>query len=102
MLQLTSPAAAVLREARAERGVPEHFGLRVQSARSEEKERGGVRLDFAESPSEGDEVGETEGMRVFVAPELAEPLADQTLDAQETAGGQKLFLREQTGDTWLP
>ncbi len=93
MLQITSRAAAVLVEERADRGVPDSFGLRVEQDHSDSTAR--LRLEFTESPIPGDEVGESEGMRMFVAPDIADALAEQTIDALDGSG---LVLREQ-GDT---
>jgi Fe-S cluster assembly iron-binding protein IscA len=91
MLQVTTRAAAVLNEERSHRGIPESFGLRVQQDRSDSTAR--LRLEFAATPVAGDEVGETAGVRVFVAPDIAEVLAGQAIDASEGSG---LVLREQS------
>jgi hypothetical protein len=98
MLQLTSRAAAMLRDERSERGIPDSFGLRVQ--RSEE--HAGLRLQFVDGPLDGDEVGATEGLGVFVAPEVADALASQTLDVHEAAGSAGLVLRDQNPDGAWP
>jgi Fe-S cluster assembly iron-binding protein IscA len=91
MLQVTSRAAAALNEERSVRGIPESFGLRVQQERS--NSTAGLRLEFAEAPVPGDEVSETEGVRVFVAPDIADVLAGQAIDASEGVG---LVLRDQS------
>ena len=90
MLQITSRAAAVLNEERTQRGIPESFGLRVQEERS--NSTSGLRLEFAAAPVPGDEVGETDGVQVFIAPEVADALAEQAID---TAEGN-LVLRDQS------
>ena len=94
MLQLTSAAAAQIAEARQSRGLPDSFGLRVFG---ESQPDGGISLGltFAEVPAEDDQVTEQEGTRLFVAPEVVEPLAAASLDAEETAEGVKLVLTQQ-------
>ena len=52
-------------------------------------------FDFVETPKDGDEVGEVEETRYFVAPEVAAPLADAVLDAEPTAEGPQLTLKRQ-------
>jgi Fe-S cluster assembly iron-binding protein IscA len=89
MLQITSRAAAVLSEERAQRGIPDSFGLRVQEERS--NSTGSLRLEFAAAPAPGDEVGETEGVQLFIAPEVADALSEQAIDAADGS----LVLRDQ-------
>lgn len=72
-----------LANARAQTGLPDHFGVRVFASVTPEA-RSTFQLDFVEGPEEGDQVGETEGTRFFVAPEVAEPLENALLDAEET------------------
>jgi Fe-S cluster assembly iron-binding protein IscA len=91
MLQITSRAALALNEQKSHRGIPDSFGLRVQQDRSDST--AGLRLEFTEAPVPGDEVGESEGVRVFVAPEVAEVLAGQAIDASEDS---RLLLRDQS------
>ena len=94
MLQLTHAAASQVAEARQAQGLPETAGLRLFG----EPRPGGelaLGLTFAEVPAEGDEVTEQEGTRMFIAPEVAEPLASAALDVQETADGAKLILKDQ-------
>ena len=94
MLQLTHAAANQIAEARQAQGLPETAGLRLFG----EPRPGGelaLGLTFAEVPAEGDEVTEQEGTRMFIAPEVAEPLASAALDVQETADGAKLILKDQ-------
>lgn len=96
MLQLTSAAAAQIAQARQSQGIPDEFGLRVFG---ESQAGGGISLGlaFAEVPAEDDQVTEQEGTRVFVAPEVVEPLATAALDAEETPEGVKLVLIQQGG-----
>ena len=94
MLQVTDRAAAVLKEARSLQGVPGNFGLRVKPPESDSKS--GIQLEFTEGPATGDEVGETNGLRLFVAREIAEPLAEQAIDTQDSTSGSNLVLRDQS------
>jgi hypothetical protein len=52
-------------------------------------------FDFVEEPEDGDEVGEVEQTRYFVAPEVAAPLADAILDTEPTTEGAQLTLKRQ-------
>lgn len=94
MLQLTSAAATQLAHARESQGLPDSFGLRVFG---EPQPGGGVSLGlaFAEVPAEDDQVTEQAGTRIFLAPEVVEPLATAALDVEETPEGVKLILTEQ-------
>ena len=94
MLQVTSAAATQLAQARESQGIPDTFGLRVFG---EPQPNGGISLGltFAEVPAEDDQVSEQEGTRIFVAPEVVEPLATAALDVEETPEGAQLILTEQ-------
>ena len=91
MLQVTSDAANVLAEAREAQELPEDYGVRV-FAHADESGQASLALAFAEQPSEGDQVTEQDGTEVYVAPELAEPLADSTLDVTDGPDGPELTL----------
>ena len=91
MLQITDRALAVLTEEKADRGVPDSFGLRVEQDRSDSTAR--LRLAFTEKPVVGDQVTECKGVRMFVSPDIADVLAEQTIDASEDAS---LVLRDQS------
>ena len=93
MLQVTARAATILKEARSQRGVPETFGLRVAQPTSNSQSP--VHLEFTEQPAPGDQVSEANGLRLFVAAEVAEPLDEQAIDAQGAEPGSDLVLREQ-------
>jgi Fe-S cluster assembly iron-binding protein IscA len=94
MLQLTHAAATQVALARESQGLPESFGLRVFG---EPEPGGGVSLSlaFAEEPAEDDQVSEQQGTRLFLAPEVVEPLAGAALDVQETPEGAQLVLTPQ-------
>jgi Fe-S cluster assembly iron-binding protein IscA len=96
MLQMTSAAAAVVKSARERQDISEHYGLRVALKRSGRD--AGIHLRFANDPLDGDQVIEIDGLRVFVADELAEALDRQLIDARsDTNGnGSGLVLRQQS------
>lgn len=94
MIELTTAGAAQVSALRRERGLPEAAGLRVfEQATSNGQTSFGVA--FAEGPAQGDEVSERDGVRVFVAPEVAAPLAGAALDAEQTPEGPRLVLTRQ-------
>ncbi len=93
MLQVTESAAATLADTRSRIGIPDHFGLRI--FRGQTDGRSAFAFDFVEEPQDGDEVGETQQTRYFVAPEVAGPLADAVLDAEPEAEGAELTLKRQ-------
>lgn len=92
MLTLTSSAADVVSAVKERENVPDGYGLRVFAQQGADGTS--VRLAFAEEPGSDDHVAESQGQRLFVSPELAEPLNDSVLDAQETAEGVGLVLRQ--------
>lgn len=97
MLQVTSAAMSTFEQARGNQDLPDHMGVRVFAQRDEAGEIG-IALGFAEQPEDGDQVTETDGTPVFVAPELAEPLADSVLDVQEGDDGVQVVLTDQSED----
>ncbi len=93
MLQVTARAATLLKEERSRQGIPDDFGLRVGRPTSDARDA--LELRFTPEPRRDDEVGETNGLRVFVAAEVAEPLAEQAIDTQSSESGSDLVLRDQ-------
>lgn len=91
MLQVSDSAVSVLQEARTNQEVPDSFGVRV-FAQADETGQAGLALAFAEEPAEGDHVTEQSGTEIYVAPELAEPLAESRLDVEDTPEGPQLAL----------
>ena len=94
MLQLTHAAATEVAQARESQGLPETFGLRIFGER---QTNGGLSLSlaFAEAPAQGDQVSEQEGTKLFLAPEVVEPLASAALDVQDSPEGVQLVLTAQ-------
>ena len=97
MLEITKSAAALLTELREGQEVPDSYGVRVfpEAAQPGEVTIG---LGFAEQPAAGDQVTEQDGMKVFVAPELAAPLEDAAIDVTQEDGAARLVFRPQ-GET---
>ncbi|MGH9198741.1 MAG: hypothetical protein ACRD1T_23805, partial [Acidimicrobiia bacterium] len=52
-----------------------------------------VRMAFVEDPESGDEVQEQHGTKLFIAPELSEPLSEAFIDAETNNGDTKLVLK---------
>lgn len=85
MLEVTSGAASTLAGARAEQGLPDHFGVRIYADTTASPDtRTTYQFGFVEEPGAYDQVAEAEGTRVFVAPEVADSLENALLDAGDT------------------
>lgn len=94
MLQVTPAAAEQIAETRRRQGVPDSFGVRIFG----ERQSGGdmnLSVVFAEVPAEDDAVSLQGDTRVFLAPDVAEPLAAAALDVEITPEGPQLVLTEQ-------
>ncbi len=94
MLQVSESAAEMLKQARSSQDLPESYGVRVFGEPGDNGQLE-VALAFTEAPEDGDEVTEQSGTTVYVAPEVAAPLADSTLDLEETSQGEGLVLKPQ-------
>jgi Fe-S cluster assembly iron-binding protein IscA len=92
MLQVTQPAAEVLSDVRSQQGVPDHFGVRVFAGQTNDGQQA-IGLGFAETPADGDAVAESEGVTLYVAPELAEPLEEAVIDVESQPDGDTLVFR---------
>lgn len=91
MLQITQQAAALLTEARAGAGAPDTFGVRF-FAETDTPAGTQIGLNFVPQPVEGDQVSKQEGLAVYVAPEVAEPLTAAVVDAKPVNGTPQLVL----------
>jgi Fe-S cluster assembly iron-binding protein IscA len=91
VLQVSDTAVSVLEEARTAQEVPETFGVRL-FAQTDDTGQAGLALAFAEEPADGDTVTQQHGTDIYVAPELAEPLATSMLDVEQTPEGPQLAL----------
>lgn len=97
MLQITHDAAQLLTELRRGQDLPEDHGLRVFAESTEPAGEITIGLGFADAPAQGDQVTEQEGIKLFVAPELAEPLTDAAIDVTKADdGASRLVFRPQT------
>ena len=101
MFHLTESAVLLLDATKQEQGIPRDYGIRVSGAATPAGEQG-VSIAFSEGPADGDVVDEQYGTRVFVAPDVADALADAELDASVAVSGDgsnpaKLVLRAGPG-----
>lgn len=96
MLQITDSAANVLQAERANQELPDSYGVRV-FANADENGQAALAVAFAQEPAEGDQVSVQSGTEIYVAPEVAEPLAESALDVEETPEGPRLALVPQDG-----
>ena len=94
MLQITPDAATFLSELRRDHDMPETYGLRVFPESTAPGEVS-IGLGFTDDPLDGDQVTEQDGLRVFVAPELAEPLDDAEIDVAGEDGVSRIVFRPQ-------
>ena len=101
MLEITHGAAALLTELREGQEVPEDYGLRVFPETTQPGEVT-IGLGFTDQPAAGDQVAEQEGMKVFVAQELAAPLEDAAIDVTKENGTPQLFFRPKGEDGTAP
>jgi len=94
VLQITDGAATFLSELRRGQDVPETYGLRIYPESTEQDEVT-VALGFTDEPAAGDHVTEHDGLRVFVAPELAAPLDEAAIDVTADEEAPRLVFRPQ-------
>jgi Fe-S cluster assembly iron-binding protein IscA len=93
VLEITPDAATLLNEIRRGQEVPEDYGLRV-FPESADPGQLTIGLGFTDEPAPGDQVTEQDGMRVFVAQELAAPLGDTAIDVTGAGNGaERLVFR---------
>jgi Fe-S cluster assembly iron-binding protein IscA len=93
MLKVTSEAAYVLKSAREGVTTPT-AGLRIKRSDHPNDPWDGFKIGFQQEPDATDQVFEQDGLRVFVAVEVAEELANRTLDVDATSHGAELVFRE--------
>jgi Fe-S cluster assembly iron-binding protein IscA len=98
VLEITQGAAALLTELRKSQDVPDSYGVRVFPEATQPGEVT-IGLGFADAPAEGDQVTEQDGLKVFVAPELASPLEDAAIDVAQDNGASRLIFRPQESET---
>lgn len=86
MLTLTDQAQTVVRALTQDPEAPESAGLRISPGND------GLELLLVAEPVPGDALIDDGGVRVFVEPEAAQLLDEQTLDAQIDDGEVNFFL----------
>jgi iron-sulfur cluster assembly protein len=91
MLTVTENAQTAIRSLSEQAGLPASGGVRLAM----DENQGGVQLSLAPEPSDGDQVVEDAGARVFMPAETAALLDAQQLDAAATPDGTGFTLRSQ-------
>jgi Fe-S cluster assembly iron-binding protein IscA len=98
MLQVTDAAVSVLKSAILQesqsRDGERAMAIRIKSTATDDGRRA-LGLEAVRGPEPGDAPAESSDLDVFVAPELATPLDHSILDAQTTAEGSEILLRDQ-------
>ena len=87
MLAVTDNAAMAIRDITAAQEVPAGAGLRIAT----DVDGGSLTLSLAQEPSEGDQVVDSSGARIFLDSEAALILDDKALDAEVDAAGAVQF-----------
>lgn len=91
-MQLTQNAAAALESIRENEGVPEAHDTRLAAEQQPSGDLA-VRLEFVEETQDGDEMVEQSGTEVYLDSKLTQPLADSTMDIQQTDEGLAFVFR---------
>lgn len=89
MLALTDNATEVIRAIGRHPEAPENVGLRIARPPDGSEQ---LTVSTAVGPSEGDQVVEQEGARVFLEADAAQLLDDKVLDAHVDPDGAVQFL----------
>jgi Fe-S cluster assembly iron-binding protein IscA len=94
MLTLTKSAKEMVRDMVSAESAPEGSGLRIAAAHSED---GGpaLTLELATEPTEGDQVVDDDGTRVFLEPEAASLLDDKILTTERHDDHYHFSLEDQ-------
>lgn len=91
-MQLSENAAMALRAIRENEGIPEEHDTRLAADQQDSGDLA-VRLEFVEETHEDDGMAEQAGTEVYLDPKLAQPLADTTMDVQQTEEGLAFVFR---------
>jgi len=99
MLKLSPSAAMTLGQEMRRQQVPESYGVRISGRKTPDGEVG-LEISFAEEPATTDSVGEQHGTKLFVAQEVADPLASFALDVnaeptEDSSTPAQLVIRPQ-------
>ena len=94
MLQITEAAAAVIKQVRTEKQLPDTAALRL--AEVPVPDGVGIGFTFTEAPEEGDEaISRGADITVYLSSELVGPLDNAVLEASPPEEGGGLELRAQ-------
>lgn len=92
MLTLTDNAVLVIRDLTTQQQVPDGAGLRIAT----DEQAGALTLALAEGPTQGDQVVDNAGARIFLDADVARLLDDKALDvAVDERGAVQFGLTEQ-------
>jgi Fe-S cluster assembly iron-binding protein IscA len=86
-MRVTPTAAAVLKETRSLIGAAPDVGVRLQRESESESDEFAVSLEFRAGCEPTDTTIDEDGLRIFVADDLADFLEGRTLDVEETSSG---------------
>jgi Fe-S cluster assembly iron-binding protein IscA len=92
MLQMTDRAADLLRNLRDDAQLPQTAGVRVYSETAPTGEPT-LSIGFTPEPMPSDLVSDHSGLRLFVAPDIAEPLSGAVMDVIAEDGESQLIFR---------
>lgn len=91
MLQITHAAVDLLNQIRQGADISDDAGVRVYPEQTSGDEVS-IGIGFINDPMPGDQVSEQEGLRLFVAPEIAGPLDTTMIDVTRTDGEAQLIF----------
>lgn len=92
MLVLTETAAELVKSVTSAQEAPDGTGLRIMATAPDPEGPNALQLTTAAGPTEGDQVIEEAGARIFVEPQAAAYLEDKVLDARLDDQGKAQFL----------
>ncbi len=94
MLEITEAAMDALKQLRTESEASGEASARFQPMATGTEQR--IGFAFSDDPVQGDQKVADDGqLKVYLAPELTDPLTDAVVDARASGQGTELFLREQ-------
>ncbi len=97
MLQMTDRAAELLNQIRTTSEIPDEAGVRVYAEQTTGEEVS-IGVGFIDNPMPGDQVSEHQGVKLFVAPEVAGPLERTMIDVTRDNGESQLIFCPQDGE----
>lgn len=93
MLTVTAPAVEAIRTLTSKPGLGEESGLRI----AHQDTAGSLELSISPRPDAGDEIIETDGVRIFLHAEVAAMLSDRSLSAEIAEDGVVFRIDELSG-----